>query len=165
MQMCTEHVRYQLPSKHTKVGYVLEVIEMSDATLLEAMENTEEETTTTWKRNNFESAVTYIIPKDPVATFRNNSNKRNQALISDTSAQGQDIGSKVGIGYTGAHFRYHKNSKNHDINNYHNKDIGYWRKERRKQVVVFKINNNNRIDGFPYKNQKAMDNTIENKVE
>ena len=33
MQVCTEHVRYQLPNKHTRVGYVLDANETSDAPL------------------------------------------------------------------------------------------------------------------------------------
>ena len=81
------------------------------------MENIEENTVTTGKCNSFESDVTYILPKCPVAKSRNTSNKHNQFQISDTSAQGQGFSSKVGIGNIIVHFRYHTNHEYNDINN------------------------------------------------
>ena len=70
-------------------------------------ENTEEEKRTTGKRNSFESSVAYILPKDPVEKRHNKPNRSNWHHISDTSAQYQGFGSKVGIGKTGVKFIYH----------------------------------------------------------
>ena len=77
MKACNEHVRYQLPNKHTCVGYVLDAIEMIDAPPLAAMENVEEDTATNGKSNNFESTAAYLLPKDSVDKRKNNSNKLN----------------------------------------------------------------------------------------
>ena len=77
---------------------------MIDAQLLSAMENIEEDTSTTGKCNNFEYAVAYILPKDPLAKRRNKYNNHNQAHIYDTSAQGQGFGYKVGVINTGVHY-------------------------------------------------------------
>ena len=97
MQSCTEHVRYQLLNKHTHVGYVLGGTEMSDAPLLAAMSNIQEDTVTTGKRNKFDYGVTYLLPKDPVSKHCNNSNKCNHARIYDTYSKVQVFGSKFGI--------------------------------------------------------------------
>ena len=87
IQACIEHVRYQLPNENTHNGYVLDAIEMSDSTPLETIENIEEDTATTGKRNNYESDVAYLLPKYPVAKSCNKPNKNSQSHISDTSAQ------------------------------------------------------------------------------
>ena len=126
------------------------------------MENIEEDTATTGKRNNFQSAVNYLVPKYPVAKRQNNSNNRNEAQLSDVSDQGQGFGFKFGIGNTGAHFRYHTNHEYPDQNYDQNNEIGGCREERKKQVGVFKIKNNNKNGGGPYKNKKAMAAEIEN---
>ena len=41
MQLCTEHVMYQLTNEYTHVGYVLDAIKMSDVPLLAAIANIE----------------------------------------------------------------------------------------------------------------------------
>ena len=37
MQACTEHVEYQLPNEHSRVGFLLEAIKNSDPGLQAAM--------------------------------------------------------------------------------------------------------------------------------
>ena len=101
MQACTERVRHQLTNEHTRIVYVLET---SDATLLVFMEMFEEDTMTTGNRNNFQSTVADLLPKDPLARHQNNCKNCNQAQISDTYAQGQGFVSKFFIGNTGVHF-------------------------------------------------------------
>ena len=93
-----------------------------------AMENIEEETATTGKRINFESAVTYLLPKYPVANKWNKSNKRNQYQIYDTSAQVQGFGYTSGTRKTGVKFIYHTNHSYDDIKDDRKKKLGEWRK-------------------------------------
>ena len=108
MEACTAHMQYQLPNEHTRVGYFLDALESQQPPLLAAMANIEEDNGDTGKRNNFENAVAYILPKDPVLKRRSTkNNKRTQAQISDTNATG--FGSKTGIGKTGVHLRLHEN--------------------------------------------------------
>ena len=106
MEVCTVHVQYQLPNEHTRVGYFLDALESQQPPLLAAMANIEEDNGGTGKRNNFENAVDYILPKDPVLKRRSTeNNKRTQAQISDTNATG--FGSKTGIRKTGVHLCWH----------------------------------------------------------
>jgi hypothetical protein len=39
LQACAEHVQYQLPNEHSRVGYVIDAIESDDAPLQAAMAN------------------------------------------------------------------------------------------------------------------------------
>ena len=120
---------------------------------------------TTGQRNNFEAAVAYILPNDTLSDRQNNSSKRNQSHIFDTSVQGQFFGSKFGIGKTGVQFKSHKNHKYNDLNYYQKKDTEEWHEERKKKGVVFKRKKNNNNGGGPYKKQKAVAAVIENKFE
>ena len=70
MEACTAHVQYQLPNEHTRVGYFLDALESQHPPLLAAMANIEEYNGDTGRRNNFENAVAYILPKYPVLKRR-----------------------------------------------------------------------------------------------
>ena len=115
LTVCAEHVEYQLPNAYSRVGFVLDAIESDDAGLQAAMANIMDDTGINGKRGDFEAAVAYLLPKDPVVKKRNlsheNGGKRASADISDVSsgkAEVADFGSKPGIGKTGVHLRYHQ---------------------------------------------------------
>jgi hypothetical protein len=67
MQQCAEHVTFQLPTEHTRVGYLLNAIQTADAGLQEAIAAVRTNDKPTGKRNNFEKMATYIVPYDPVS--------------------------------------------------------------------------------------------------
>ena len=106
MQACTTHVQYQLPNDHTRIRDFLYALESQYLPLLSAMVNIEEDNGIAGKHNDFDLAVAYILPKDPVLKQQSNeNNKRSQAHISDTNATG--FGSKNGISTSGAHLLWH----------------------------------------------------------
>ena len=106
IEACNVHVQYQLPNEHTRVGHFIDALESQHPPLLATMSNIEEDNGYTGKRNNFENAVAYIPPKDPVLKISSTeNNKRTQAQILDTKATG--FGSKTGIVKTGVHLRWH----------------------------------------------------------
>ena len=108
-------MQYQLPNEHTRVGYFLDALESQHPPLLAAMANIEEDNGPNGKRNNFENAVAYILPKDPVLKRRTNeNNKRKQAQISDTTATG--FGGKNGIGKTGVYLCWHDKPEYKQLN-------------------------------------------------
>ena len=99
-------MQYQLPNEHTRVGHFLGALESQHLPLLAAMANIEEDNGDTGKRNNFENAVAYILPKKTVLKRRSTENNTiSQAQISDTNATG--FGSKTGICKTGVHLCWH----------------------------------------------------------
>ena len=104
-----------MPNGHTRVGYLLDAIENSDAQLQAAMANVRDDTgdgtaANPGKRNDFELAVAYILPSDPVARRRTGINKRGAAEISalgeaSGGKNGACFGDTPGIGSTGVHLR------------------------------------------------------------
>ena len=103
MRSCAEHIPYQLPNKRSRVEYVLEAIECQDPLLLAAIANIEEDQDPDGKRNHFEAAVAYMLPKDPVAkrvSQQKSGSKRPNAQISGVAG---GFGAKEGIGKSGVH--------------------------------------------------------------
>jgi hypothetical protein len=130
LQVCAEHVQYQLPNQHSRVGYILDAIESDDAGLQAAMANVADDTGPGGKRGDFEAAVAYILPKDPVVKRKQDvaSGKRNSADISDTTAAVADFGTKAGIGKTGVHLRYHSNPEYKELSKPQQQELREWRK-------------------------------------
>ena len=65
MTQCAEHVPFQLPNPHTRVGYLLEGIKCSDAGLQAAMASVKTDNGDTGKRNDFEATASYFVKYDP----------------------------------------------------------------------------------------------------
>lgn len=113
MQQCAEHVAYQLPNEHTRVGYLLDNIHSTDAGLQAAMASVRTDDAAGGLRSDFEAAVAHLLPYCPVSRNRAAGNKRD-FQVSDARASKQareaDIsafGSKPAIGKSGVHLRFH----------------------------------------------------------
>lgn len=137
MEASAQHVEYQLPNEHSRVGYVLDAIESEDAGLRAAMANIESDTGPNGKRGDFEAAVAYLLPKDPVAKKRvqfSPSGKRNSAEISEVKAEVSDFGTKKGIGKTGVHFCFYKQAEYLDLTKEQQDELREWRKKNPGKV-------------------------------
>jgi hypothetical protein len=130
MQSCSQHVEYQLPTEHTRVGYLLEAIQCNDAGLQAAMASIKIDTAPGGKRSDFEAASTHLLPYDPVAKKRSAAgNKRGAGEISDTvAADVSSFGAKEGIGKSGVHLRYHKPEEYETLNADQKDELREWRK-------------------------------------
>jgi hypothetical protein len=176
MQSCADYVEYQLPTEHTRVGYLLDGIQCIDPGLQAAMASIKSDTTpTTGKRNNFELAATHLLPYDPVAKKRTSTLKRGAGDISDTT--GVDISSfgvKEGIGKSGVHPRYHKNDEYQLLNEDQRDKLRAWCKtpEGQKQSKKGKPNgyqgkggSNKGIDSKRKKRNQATASSVNKQVE
>ena len=83
----------------------------------------------TGKRNDFEAAVSYLLPKDPVVK-RKEAPKRGIAHISDTTA---DPESKDGIGKSGVHLRWHSLESYSELNTEQKEELYEWRLKNGKK--------------------------------
>ena len=142
MQACAEHVEFQLPNEHSRVGYLLDAIECNDPPLQAAMANVEEDVgdgtaDNPGKRNDFELAVAYILPKDPVAKKRESTSKRGASEISDVNANISGFGDKAGIGKTGVHLRWHDDDEYAKLSKDQRSELNQWRTEQRKKNPDF----------------------------
>lgn len=127
MEACAQHVNYQLPNQHTRVGYLLEGIQCEDAGLQAAMAAVRVDKGPNGKRNDFEATASHLLPYDPVAKRRAAGGKRGAAQISDTTADIAAFGTKQGIGKSGVHLRYHKPSEYKKLTKEQKDELREWR--------------------------------------
>jgi len=66
MQACAQNVSYQLPNEHSRGKYMLDTTENNYTGLQEALANIEDDTSPNGKREDFEKAAAYMLPKNPV---------------------------------------------------------------------------------------------------
>ena len=122
MQQCAEHVDFQLPNEHTRVGYLIESIENSDASLQAALALVRNDTGPNGKRNDFEATAAFLLPHDPVAKKRASA-KRTHADVS--AFDGSTI--KSGIGKTDVEFRYHTKQEYQKLSKEQRNELREWR--------------------------------------
>ena len=115
MQACAEHIQYQLPNGHSRVGFLLDTIQTSDASLQAAMASIRTNDGPNGMQNDFEQSAAHLLPYDPVAKkHAAGSSKRGSAEVSAVSFEMTDVaafGTKPGIGKSGVHFRYYDKSE------------------------------------------------------
>ena len=135
----SSHVTYQVPSEHTRVGFLLKNIQTNDPLLTAALSAVTMDKTQDGKRENFEKAAICLQEFCPVAN-KLNSSKRNIGNISGVEAgatirfeeprQGiiSSAHMRSGIGQTGVHFRFYEKSDYNQLNHEQKKELAYWRK-------------------------------------
>ena len=88
------HIKFQVPNEHTRVDYLLENIECSDSSLQAAIAKVR--TDTDGAREDFELAVSELLPVDPFV--RNKANSKSVTFaISGVDGDTQGRGSKTGV--------------------------------------------------------------------
>ena len=108
MQASAEHVQYQVPNEHSRVGFLLEAIQCSDPGLQDAMASIKTDNGLEGMRNNFEATAAHLLPYDPVAKKRSGGQKRGAAQISSVMDPSPTTTKKPSIGKTEVHFHYYK---------------------------------------------------------
>ena len=117
MQASAEHVQYQLPNEHSRVGFLLEAIQCSDPRLQAAMASIKTDNGPEGMRNNFEATAAHLLPYDPVARKRSSGQKRGSAQISSVMDPSPTTTKKPSIGKTGVHLRYYKTGEYRNLTN------------------------------------------------
>lgn len=135
MVQCAEHVEYQLPNGHSRVGYLLSAIENSDPELQAAMAMIRADPE--GMRTDFEAAVAHLLPRCPVAR-RKAANRRPSAMVA-AIGQGDDeppaatvaaFGGKVGKGpKTGVQLRYHTKAEYSKLSKDERTELHEWREQ------------------------------------
>jgi hypothetical protein len=129
MQQCAEHVTFQLPTEHTRVGYLLDAIQTSDAGLQAAIAAVKTDDKPSGKRNHFEKMASYIVPYDPVTKKRQTGGKQTTNISGvDGGEVSSGFGSKQGIGKIGVHLRYHNKQEYSELPVEQCDELREWRK-------------------------------------
>lgn len=130
MEACAEHVDYQLPNQHSRVGFLLEAIQCSDAGLQAAMASIKTDNGPGGMRTDFEAAAAHLLPYDPVAKKRLAGAKRGGGLISAVGGDDATIAATSGkpsIGKTGVHLRYHTSEEYRNLAPAQKMELKQWR--------------------------------------
>ena len=123
LQRCADHVSVELPNERTRVGYLLDNIDTNDRDVSAAMSSIRLDDTVdptsgdpTGMRNDFEAAVAFLLPHDPVKKKRGAKRASVQisaaTSVSDPNDKPEDGGKNVRFkptyGKTGVELRYYK---------------------------------------------------------
>ena len=132
MTVASEHVPYQLPNEYTRVGYLLDGIECSDAGVQAALNSVRtSDDPDTGTRFDFERTAAHLIPYCPVAKKRASSgNKRGAAQISAVDGEGEvgsTPGKKDSIGKTGVHLRWYEDEEYAELSKAQKDELRTWR--------------------------------------
>lgn len=140
MQQCADHVQYQLPNEHSRVGLLIDAIACSDAPLQAALASVRTDNRPDGMRNNFELAAAHLLPYDPVAKRRSTmrGDKRESTYISaitatDNAATVGSVNTKVSIGRTGVHLRFHKQDEYKRLTVPQKQELYEWRQQQGPQ--------------------------------
>ena len=165
MSACAKHIQYQLPNEHSRVGFLIDAIQCADAGLQAAMASVKTDNGPNGLRNNFERAVSHLLPYDPVAKKGATCIKQGSALISLAEVHdGPNMtiaanDSKPSIGKTGVHLRYHKPHKYKKLTHEQCHELSEWRQDNpdaHKPTLVKKPSHAKkpRITGGPVKSKQ-----------
>ena len=127
MQASAEHVQYQLPNEHSRVGFLLEAIQCSDSGLQAAMASIKTDNGLEGMRNNFEATAAHLLPYDPVAKKRSSGQKRGSAEISSVMDTSNATMKKPSIGKTGVHLHYYKTGEYRNLSREQKEELREWR--------------------------------------
>lgn len=107
LTLASGRILYQLPTQYTSVGYLLNVIETSDAELQAEMSGVRSDKAPGGKRFDFEKVVIFITSADPVVRRLGNPT-RNSVQISGVTIDKGHSTQKIstGIGKTGMQLRF-----------------------------------------------------------
>ena len=127
LQRCADHVQVELPNERSRVGYLLDNIDCSDRDVVTALSHIRMDDGAAGMRSDFERAVAFLLPTDPVKKKRGGT-KRNAGHISAATAAGgggvkneeqktKKLRFKSTFGTTGVEFRFYKTAEFNKLTN------------------------------------------------
>ena len=132
MPACAEHVQYQLSNECSHIGFLVDAIQCASTGLQAAMASVKMDNGLNGLWNNFERAVSHLLPYDPVAMKQATGIKHGSAMISLAEAENGRINtiatnnSKPSIGKTGVHLRYHKHHEYRKLMQEQHRELSKW---------------------------------------
>ena len=128
LEEAKNHVDFQLPTAHTRVGYLLDNITNSDADLRAAIANIRQNVHDT--RSDFEKAVSVLLPVDPFIKKKQNNNNANASnadanVASGTTSTTTDSTKKHGS--SGVRLGFHNHSQYQALSAAQKNELSRWR--------------------------------------
>ena len=153
MQASADHVQYQLPNEHSRVGFLLEAIQCPDPGLQAAMASIKTDNGLEGMRNNFEATAAHLLPYDPVAEKRSCGQKRGSAQMSSVMNPSPTTTKKSFIGKTWVHLHYYKTGEYRNLSNEQKEELKEWRDNNPN---TFKAGSNKAKKEVPKKPKPSM---------
>ena len=115
------HVNFQLPTEHSRVGYLLDNITNQDPDLRAALASIRVNVNN--MRNSFDDAVAFLLPVCPYAKFKSNQRKPNpQAQVSEVVLKGR--------GKTGVEYRWHTPEEYSKLSKAEKRELYEWQQSK-----------------------------------
>jgi hypothetical protein len=152
LEEAQNHVDFQLPTEHTRVGYLLDNIENADADLRAAIANIRQNVNDT--RTNFESAIAVLLPVDPYLKQRRNVPKPTipGANISGASIMDKPDTFSAGTGKTGVNLRFHTDSEYAQLSAGQKDELYKWRSSQQGKKFTSEEMKKRKATGYLGKN-------------
>jgi hypothetical protein len=132
LEEAATHVPFQLPSERTRVSYLVDNIANNDPDLRAALASIR--INTNGMRDNFEQAVTFLLPVCPYAKHRASNGGGNQrnAQISDATLKGKQHSK------TGVDLRWHTKSEYETLNKEQRVELYHWQMSKEGKAKLAK---------------------------
>ena len=128
LQEAADHINFQLPTEHTRVGYLIDNIINADPDLRAAIASVRIDMN--GMRSNFETAVAFLLPVDPYSKHQNR-NKDKNVNISDANALRNKSTSKTGVD-----FRWHKPEEYKTLTKEQKNELYEWQRSKEGKSVT-----------------------------
>jgi hypothetical protein len=133
LERCAENINCQLPDERSRVQFLLDNIQADNSNVKAALSSIRLDDTANGMRNNFEAAVSFLLPTDPVEKKKSKS-KRPLAEVS--AAEGEEQPGKkticnhrAGRGKSGVEFRYHTPHEYQSLSKEQRSELHAYRKQ------------------------------------
>ena len=129
LEEASDHVNFQLPTEHTRVGYLIDNINNPDPDLRAAIASIRIDTN--GMRSDFETAVSFLLPVDPYSKTKRGQDKNIN--VSDVHALKNKSSSKSGVD-----FRWYKPEEYKLLNKEQRAELYEWQKSKEGQSTTNK---------------------------
>lgn len=125
LERCAENIDIEIPNERTRVGYLIDNIEVADADVKAAIASIKLDDGPGGLRTNFERAVALLVPVDP-------SNKKRGTKRAGAEAEISAAGVKQSVGpNTGVEIRYYKKEEYNKLSKEEQDELRELRKKRK----------------------------------
>ena len=129
LEECHDHVDFQLPTTHTRVGYLLDNIVNSDPDLRAALANIR--INMNGMRSDFEGAVAHLLPVCPYTKHQNEKGgTKPKAQISDVTLKGAHDSR------TGVDLRWYKHSEYKKLSKEQKDELSEWQRSNEGRASI-----------------------------
>lgn len=126
LEEAKNHVDFQLPTAHTRVGYLLDNITNNDADLRAAIANIRQNVNDT--RSDFENAVSVLLPVDPFLKKRQASKDTNKPnTTGNVGSTNTSNGNNARVGKTGVKLQFHTDVDYENLTGAQKTELHKWR--------------------------------------